>query len=256
MTVPWRETQLYDPVRQYWTAAGYEVRGEVSGCDVVACSDDALIAVELKTSLNLDVILQATQRQKISSQTWIAVPRPAGAMRSRRWQHLLHLLRRLEIGLLLVDLDRQPPRVEAVLLALPFDRARSLSRSRAKSRQLRQEFERRHGDHNQGGTHRTRLMTVYREQSLLVAALLAQTGTASAAQLRRCGSPAKTHGILYRNPYRWFVRKSFGQYALTAAGQAALAEQAELAGQLLAEAAARPALEHVGGEVKSMPGIK
>lgn len=235
MAVILRETQLYEPVRQYWTDAGYQVRGEVSGCDVLACRDDELIAIELKTALNLEVILQATQRQKLCSQAWIAVPRPSQALRSRRWQHLTHLLRRLELGLLLVNLDRQPPVVEAALIALPFDRAQSQSSNKGKARRLRQEFEHRHGDRNQGGSNRTRLMTAYREQSVLVAALLGQEGPSSAAKLRKIGSPSTTYGILYNNHYGWFVQTGPGLYSLTDPGRQALTEHAELASQLLAE---------------------
>ncbi|HBP37524.1 MAG TPA: hypothetical protein DD640_02060 [Clostridiales bacterium] len=236
MTVTLCETQLYEPVRQYWAAAGYEVRGEVSGCDVIACGGDDWIAIELKTSLNLEVILQAVQRQKMVSQAWIAIPRPGGrAMHSQRWRRLMHLLRRLELGLLLVDFNRQPAGVEAALLAIPFDRAQSQSKNKGKARRLRQEFERRHGDRNPGGIHRTALMTAYREQALLTAALLERGGSASAAQLRRQGGPANTYRILYKNHYGWFISSGSGQYDLTAEGRAALAAQTELADLLLAE---------------------
>jgi hypothetical protein len=239
MAVILRETQLYDPVRQYWTDAGYLVRGEVSGCDVVACRDDELIAIELKTALNLDVILQATQRQKLCSQAWIAVPRNGRVLRTRRWQHLTHLLRRLELGLLLVDLNRQPPRVEAALIALPFDRNQSQSRNRAKSRQLRQEFERRHGDRNTGGVNKTSLMTAYREQALLVAAMLAQSSPASAAELRRLGAPDNSYAMIYRNYYGWFEKCGAGRYMLTDSGLQALQDHTDLAAQMLAEQAGK-----------------
>ncbi len=239
MAVILRETQLYEPIRQYWAAAGYEVRGEVAGCDVLACLGEELVAIELKTSLNLEVILQATQRQKLCSQAWIAVPRNGRILRTRRWQQLIHLLRRLELGLLLVDLSRQPPRVEAALLALPFDRRQSQANNRGRAKKMRQEFEHRHGDRNTGGSNRTRLMTAYREQVLLIAALLAQNGPASAARLRKLGAPAQTYAMIYRNYYGWFAKCGTGLYMLTDSGRQALQEHAELAGQMLTEQAAR-----------------
>jgi len=235
VTVILSETQLYEPVRRYWSEAGYEVRGEVSGCDVLARLGEEMVAIELKTSLNLEVILQATQRQKLCSQAWIAVPRNNRILRTRRWQQLMHLLRRLELGLLLVDLNHQPPRVEAAQIALPFDRSQSYARNRGQAKKLRQEFERRHGDRNTGGATRTQLMTVYREQVLLVAALLSRNEPASAAQLRRFGAPEKAYAMIYRNYYGWFERCGTGHYQLTESGRQAVCDNAELIGQMLVE---------------------
>jgi hypothetical protein len=232
------EAELYDPVQRFFTEAGYTVRGEVIACDLVAMRPDSqdLVAVELKCSLNLAVIVQATERQRLGAETWIAVIRPIRRLRTRAWQQLLHLLRRLEIGLLLVDLDSKTPTVQAVLLPQPFDRAASIRRDKVKRERLQQEFGRRHGDRNRGGVCRQPIMTVYREQAVLVAALLNQAGSsATAACLRRLGGPEKTWRILHDNHYGWFERQASHQYRLTPAGAAALAEHAELAAALLSE---------------------
>lgn len=231
-----RESQLYEPVRQYWSAAGYLVRGEVASCDVLACLGDELIAIELKTSLGLEVILQAVERQKKCTQSWIAVPKPGSrVLRSKRWRQILHLLKRLELGLMLVDLDTEPACLEVVLIGLPFDRSASQSHAKAARKKMRDEFDRRHGDHNTGGVNRTRLMTAYREQALLVAALLSRTGMASAAQLRRLGSNSQTYAILRNNHYGWFEKCGPGQYALTGEGQTALQNYQGLVSQLESE---------------------
>jgi hypothetical protein len=231
-----RESQLYEPVRQYWTAAGYQVRGEVCCCDVLACLNDELIAIELKTSLNLEVILQAAERQKQCTQVWIAVPKPGGrSLRSKRWRQAMHLLKRLELGLLLVDLDQLPAGIDIVLICLPFDRSASQSRARPARKKMREEFDRRHGDHNIGGISRTRLMTAYREQALLIAALLSRAETASAAQLCSQGSNSQTYSILRNNHYGWFEKRGPGQYFLTEAGHMALQKHHDLVGQLVAE---------------------
>ena len=56
------ETSLYQPVKTFLEAAGYEVKGEVGGCDLVglAPADPSVVVIcELKLSFNLELILQA-----------------------------------------------------------------------------------------------------------------------------------------------------------------------------------------------------
>ena len=216
------EEDLYEPVRRFFNDAGYTVRGEVAHCDVVAAKGSELIAVEMKLALNLTVIVQAAQRQRICPEVWVAIVRPARSLRSRQWQHKLHLLRRLELGLLLVALDKPGQPVEPLLLPQCLDRKAVLQSNRRRYAQLQKEFSGRHGDHNKGGSARGPRMTVYREQALLVAALLQPLGQASAAQLRRLGAPGKTWHILYDNYDHWFEKCDKGTYALTAAGCQAL----------------------------------
>jgi hypothetical protein len=55
--------------------AGYVVKGEVGGCDLVGLSDDdppVIVIGELKLSFNLELILQAVDRANISDEVWIA----------------------------------------------------------------------------------------------------------------------------------------------------------------------------------------
>ena len=59
-----RESDLYAPVRDYLEGLGYEVRGEVRGCDIAAVRDGELIVVELKTGFTLELIYQALDRQQ------------------------------------------------------------------------------------------------------------------------------------------------------------------------------------------------
>ena len=236
MRVSHNEIDLYDPVRRYFTESGYTVRGEVADCDVIAARKDAqLIAIELKMALNLSVIIQATQRQRLCQEVWIAVPRPGCSLRSRRWQHLLHLLGRLELGLLLVGLDQPGQPVEAVLLPRLMDRSQLIRRNKPRYEQMKREFWGRHGDHNKGGSSKIRRITVYREQALLAAALLQQMESASAAVLQQMGAPAKTWNILHDNHYHWFERLDRGRYTLTAEGHEALLQHAALVTELLTD---------------------
>lgn len=71
------EEDLYAPIRDYLTGEGYTVKGEVKHCDVMAVKYDEMLVVEMKKTLNLDVILQAAIRQRLTDRVYIAVPKKA-----------------------------------------------------------------------------------------------------------------------------------------------------------------------------------
>ena len=52
---------LYRPVKRFLERLGYEVKGEIGGCDLVGVSQDGTVVVigELKLRFNLDLLLQA-----------------------------------------------------------------------------------------------------------------------------------------------------------------------------------------------------
>ena len=67
-----KETDLYLPLKKFLEKQGYEVKAEVENCDVVAVKVPAAnekaqpaTIIELKLSLNLEVILQAVDRLTI-----------------------------------------------------------------------------------------------------------------------------------------------------------------------------------------------
>ena len=70
------ETSLYLPVKRFLEGLGFEVKGEVCGCDVVAVDRGAPIALvicELKLSFTLDLVLQAVDRSTACDEVWVAV---------------------------------------------------------------------------------------------------------------------------------------------------------------------------------------
>ena len=214
------ESALYAPVRDYLAAQGYTVRGEVGGCDLAAEKDGELILVELKVRINLELLLQAAQRQRVADSVYVAVPRPGGAGCGKRWRQLTHLLRRLELGLLLVSLEGGPEDVQVAFHPVPFERKRHSARKRA----VLKEMAGRSGDWNTGGVRQTKLVTAYREQAIFIACCLERHGPQSPKALRALGASEKTQAILYGNVYGWFERIEKGVYGLTAKGQAALKE--------------------------------
>lgn len=225
-----REAEMYPPLRDYLVAQGYLVRAEVRDCDITARKDGELVIVEMKRGLTIDLLAQAAMRQRAADAVYVAVPRPASGIHSKRWRRLRHLLRRLELGLLLVT-PGPPPTVQLACHPLPLDRRRRPAERRA----IIREAAARSGDHNQGGSTGQPLMTAYREQALRIACCLAQSGAATPKQLRAAGTGAKTTPILYANHYGWFERVGRGVYEVSAAGRAALSEYADLTAQFRQE---------------------
>ena len=85
------------------------------GRDVAAVrGDEELVVVELKLSLNLELILQTVERLAVTSKVYVGVPVGNHSLRRRRRQ-TVKLLRMLGLGLLVVDPDVERHGVDAVL---------------------------------------------------------------------------------------------------------------------------------------------
>ncbi len=221
-TPPIRETDLYPLLKTWLEVNGYQVHAEVGGCDVAARKGDELVLIEMKRAINIDLLLQAVGRQKATESVYVAVPAPH--LRDKRWRGLLRLLKRLELGLLLVHARSAMPRVELVFHPLRQERRREARLGRA----FLTEMAGRSQSLNVGGSVKIPLMTAYREQALGVAAALDSYGPTSPAALCRAGAPQRAANILYANHYGWFERTARGIYALTDKGRAALNDFPEL----------------------------
>ena len=125
------ETDLFEPVRDYLEAQGYTVRAEVKDCDITARKDDDLVIVELKRHFSTDLLIQATERQRISDSVYVAIPAPANMGRKSRWPGITRVLRQLELGLIIVFLERPSPRVEVVFHPTPYQRRKRKRARRA-----------------------------------------------------------------------------------------------------------------------------
>jgi hypothetical protein len=209
-----KEADLYPPVKAFLEAQGYTVKAEVGALDVMACRDpDPPVVVELKTALNLPLILQGVARQGLFENVYLAVPKPAKW--THRYRDLMALLRRLGLGLLTVN----GPQVEAHLDPGPYQPRKNISRA---SRLLR-EFQRRDGDPNIGGTTGVKRMTAYRQDALrLAAALASQPEGQSPASLARLTGIASAGAMLRANHYGWFDHPAKGRYTLSPQGRDAL----------------------------------
>ena len=208
------ETSLYPAVKRFLEGAGFSVKGEVDGCDVVAVhgvEPQRLAIVEMKLGFSLDLLLQATDRMRAADEVWLAVP---ATRRGRDRDPRVHRLCRLiGFGLMAVDLARN--RVEVLVEAGPY-RPRPDRRRRVR---LLDEYRRRSGDPSPGGSTRQPIMTAYRQQALACAAML-QSRPARPRELREVAPEAGR--ILLSNVYGWFERIERGVYRLTNLGEAAL----------------------------------
>ncbi len=223
------EEDLYAPIRDYLKEAGYTVKGEVGHCDIMAVKHDELLVVEMKKTLNLDVILQASIRQRLTDMVYIAVPKKSKVMFTRRWKNICYLLRRLELGLFLVAFKGESTFVEEIITPQPFNRNLSKKTSSRKKKAVLNEFSKRHGDYNTGGCTGKKLVTVYREQAIQIGALIGKYGDLSPKKLKELGTDKdKTSRILQDNHYGWFERVSRGVYALSGKGKAELNQYCDL----------------------------
>ncbi|WP_186670724.1 DUF2161 domain-containing phosphodiesterase [Sporosarcina sp. BP05] len=216
------EVDLYKPVKEYFTQQGYDVHGEVNECDVAAVKEQELVLIELKLSLSIDLLIQATKRQRLTNEVYVAIPKPKLNFRSKKWKDSCHLVRRLELGLILVSFIEDDARAEIVFHPASFDRKKSMQRSKKKRNAMLTEVEGRLGDYNVGGSRQTQIMTAYKENCIHIACCLLQLGPLSPKSLRKMGTGEKTLTILNKNYYGWFDRIRRGTYMISDAGKGEL----------------------------------
>lgn len=212
-----KESDLYPPVKRFLESQGYEVKGEVQDCDVVAVrGEEAPAVVELKLVLNLEVVLQAVDRLTLTPKVYIGIPEHCKALRRRRKRRVLKLLRMLGLGLVAIDPDRETGGVD-VLIDPGEYRPR---RSKHRRERLLGEFVKRVGDPNLGGADKRKgIVTAYRQRALAIARFLREHGPAKASHVARTLGEPKARDILYRNVYGWFDRVSYGVYKLSPRGR-------------------------------------
>ena len=92
------ETDLYEPVKRLLAGQGYDVKGEIQGCDVVGVrGDEPPVVVELKRVFGLAVVIQGIDRLAMTDAVYVAVGAwPRQLAESRR------LCRRVGLGLIVV----------------------------------------------------------------------------------------------------------------------------------------------------------
>lgn len=248
------ETELYPPVKGFFTERGYDVKAEIRGCDLVAFRADLAdpLIVEMKKTFTLPLLLQGIDRQKTGAAVWLAVERnrtKKGA-HNQRFTEITALCRRLNLGFLTVTFYRtkspvidvwcEPSGIKPVFaapvdgkLAMAAESAVSYEtasggRLKAKAAKLLKEFSARSGDYNVGGSTKRKLVTAYREKSIQCALALDVHGPSAPRQVRDWTHCPTAGSLLRDNYYGWFKRVTKGVYELTPSGKAALMQYAEV----------------------------
>lgn len=209
------ETSLYLPVKRFLEGLGFEVKGEVCGCDVVALdrgTPAAVVIGELKLTFTLDLLLQAADRLAICDEVWLAIRASRRGRGREADSRVRKLCRLLSFGLLVVSATGK---VDVLVEPVAW-RPRRDGKRRSR---IIDEHRRRRGDPASGGSTRQPIMTAYRQQALGCAAAMAQA-PARPRDLKRDMPDAPK--ILQDNVYGWFVRVERGVYTLTDSGRAAL----------------------------------
>lgn len=225
-----KESDLYLPLKQFLEGQGYEVKGEVQNCDVVAVrGKESPVVVELKLSLNLDVVLQAVERLSLSPQVYVGVPQGCGALKRRRRQ-VIKLFRMLGLGLVAIANETNAKTQDGNVKILLDPRPYKPRQSKQRQGRLLGEFTKRVGDPNLGGTAmRKGIMTAYRQRAIRIAEYLRAHGPTKASAIAKALEEPKARDIMYKNVYGWFDRVSLGLYDLSPRGhQESLAWQTEI----------------------------
>ena len=209
-----KESDLYLPLKQYLEGQNYKVKGEVCDCDVLAIrEDEEPLIVELKLSLNLDVLLQSVDRLSLSSVVYIGIPKDSKAFKKKR-KLTVKLLKILGFGLILIDVTKNS--VEVVLDPTEY-KPRKIKQKKEK---LLAEFQSRIGDPNLGGmASKKGVLTSYRQKALKIALYLQEHGDSKASVIAKDLDESKARDIMYNNYYAWFDRVGKGIYSLNSKGK-------------------------------------
>ncbi|MCM0649089.1 DUF2161 family putative PD-(D/E)XK-type phosphodiesterase [Clostridium swellfunianum] len=223
------ESDLWKPVSDFFVKEGYTVRSEVKDCDIAAIKGEELVVIELKKNLSVDLLAQAAKRQKAADLVYIAVPKPKKLIGNAKWKDICHLIRRLELGLILVSIKGRQSFIEIPIHPIPFDREKSRNMSKKKRESIIKEASSRYKDSNIGGSTGKKLVTAYKECAIFIACCLQKFGPLSPKKLREFGADEKkTTSILSENHYGWFKRIDRGVYSITEVGVRELTQYKEL----------------------------
>ena len=222
-----KESDLYLPLKKFLEKQGYEVKAEVENCDVVAIKKlaaneeaQSTTIIELKLSLNLEVVLQSVDRLILSPIVYIGVPNSCGALKKTKRKRIVKLLKMLGLGLLAINPKRKT--VEVIVGPTSYQPRQSKPRQKW----LIHEFLARAGDPNLGGAStKAGRMTAYKQQAIEIANYLSKHGATKASDIAKILEFPKSRDIVYDNHYGWFQNVSRGVYDLSDLGKSRLNEK-------------------------------
>ncbi|MDR1687504.1 MAG: DUF2161 family putative PD-(D/E)XK-type phosphodiesterase [Clostridiales bacterium] len=203
------EKDMYMPVKRFFEDLGYDVRSEVMGIDATAVKDGVMLLLEFKKSFNMTLLYQVIDRQKISRHVYAVIPKKRG----RDFKNILHIVKKLEIGLITVEMEDTGKQVK-----IEAEPVADKTLDNKRSRRVLNESQNRKIDGNLGGSVNVKLLTAFRERSIKIACTLYKQGEMTVAELKKFGCAKDTANILRNNFYGWFYMVSKGVFFLTEEG--------------------------------------
>jgi len=211
------EKELYEPIKTLLIEQGFSVKGEVNDVDIFAMRKDFSVVVELKTSITLKLIYQAIERQKIADSVFVGIPKEAIQAHRDSYKFFVTLLKRLEIGLIVVDKGLAQVSFESGF----YDLQLSKTRNKKKKELLIKEFTTRKNEKNIGGS-KGKTITAYKENVIKIAYALSKLRVANAKELQESTQIEQVSSILQKNYDGWFNRVNRGNYELSPLGETEL----------------------------------
>ncbi len=211
------ESDLYEPIKKLLVKEGYVVRGEVKDCDMVAKNPqtEEILIVELKKSFNLKLLYQAMDRRSITHQVYVGIFRPK-SYRDRNTLRMLSLLKELGIGLITVSQTK----AKVTEIVLPADSVKRINKKRRQY--IDKEYSQRTEDRNTGGVNKTKIVTAYKEASVLALCHMEAYDTLRTYDLKKLGYMDKVRNALRSNFFGWFEKADRATYGMSAKGVDAL----------------------------------
>lgn len=219
------ESELFEPVRELFSEAGFKVNAEVKDCDVTAVKDDKFIIIEMKKNLSVALLSQGLKRQKTGAQVYVAVPKPKNYS-PKKYRDTFYVLKKLELGLIFVTLHGSHSFAEIIFEPQEF--FPPASKNYKKRRAIINEINGRTIDTNIGGVTGRKIATAYTEKCINIACILDTYGELSPKQIKEYGGDESCGNILRINAYGWFEKVRTGVYRITLQGRKGLLEYPEL----------------------------
>ena len=203
-----KEVDLYQPLKTFFESLGYTVKSEVNHMDMMCCKEDICLGVELKLDLSLKVMDQAISRLQLLDTIYIAILKPN--KESETLKEKKRIIKALGIGLIYVDKNLEDVKVI-------FDPTKPIQVKKKFAVKLKKEFDQRQLLSNEAGMHQRKVMTVYKEQLLvLLGALYNHSGKFS--EIKKRYQLINIQGKLYKNYYGWFTHTYHGMYQVSEKG--------------------------------------
>ncbi len=210
-----KESDLFEPIKIHFETLGFKVDGEVGDCDMLMTDGQEHIVIELKNDLNFKLFLQGVKRQKVFEKVYLAIWSPKN-LSSKLFRDKVYLLNRLGLGLILVSKRAKKVNIYYEPIVHPVENYR-IRNKKVKKRNIK-ELNGRRSRNNVGGVKGKKILTAYKEDSLLVLDILEKEGELKASIIKSKTGIDRAYDIVYNNYNDWFVKVDKGIYGLTEKG--------------------------------------